>query len=235
MASKNNDTIISGKDLGALMMEDFCPRCFWIKQKFKLPWQIFPGIFSSIDSFTKKVVHAYFDIHGKAPAWLPALSGAVKYLKVPHWSKFARRDEATGIIVRGVLDDLFETAAGGHILPDYKTAKYTEGQDKLLPLYVGQLNAYAWVDTGFGSKVESLPLIYCEPVTDLEKWEGAFKEDGFSMGFSAKCVNIEIQPDLIPDLLLRAKQIIDLVEAPDAFDGCKDCEKATEIVLSLFR
>jgi len=50
---------ISDKNLGALALPDFCPRCFWIKMKTgnKLPFQIFPGIFSSIDAYTKHVVY----------------------------------------------------------------------------------------------------------------------------------------------------------------------------------
>ena len=52
---------ISAKDLGALAMKGFCPRCFWIQRRTRLPWQIFPGIFSSIDSYSKKVVHGQFD------------------------------------------------------------------------------------------------------------------------------------------------------------------------------
>jgi hypothetical protein len=33
-------------------MKGFCPRCFWISRRARLPWQIFPGIFSSIDSYS---------------------------------------------------------------------------------------------------------------------------------------------------------------------------------------
>jgi len=42
---------ISAKNLGELALSDFCPRCFWLKLHAKrLPFQIFPGIFSSIDA-----------------------------------------------------------------------------------------------------------------------------------------------------------------------------------------
>jgi hypothetical protein len=59
---------ISAKNLGALALPDFCPRCFWLKSRTKvLPFQIFPGIFSSIDSYTKRVVHAWIDANGNAP------------------------------------------------------------------------------------------------------------------------------------------------------------------------
>ena len=41
---------------GIFTIPDFCPRCFWIKlhMRFKLPFKISPGIFSSIDSYLKK-------------------------------------------------------------------------------------------------------------------------------------------------------------------------------------
>jgi hypothetical protein len=40
---------ISAKNLGELALADFCPRCFWFKLKVEnhLPFQVFPGIFSS--------------------------------------------------------------------------------------------------------------------------------------------------------------------------------------------
>lgn len=54
---------ISAKNLGQVALEDFCPRCYWIKLKTsnKLPYQIFPGIFSSIDAYTKKCAHALIE------------------------------------------------------------------------------------------------------------------------------------------------------------------------------
>ncbi|MDO8465291.1 MAG: hypothetical protein Q7S46_08580 [Gallionella sp.] len=66
---------ISAKDLGTLAMEGFCARCFWIQRHAPegLPYQIFPGIFSSIDSYSKKVIHGWFDQRGGAPQWLGAL------------------------------------------------------------------------------------------------------------------------------------------------------------------
>jgi hypothetical protein len=54
----DNQTIqISAKNLGILALPEYCPRCFWLKLKlqFKLPYQIFPGIFSSIDSYSRKI------------------------------------------------------------------------------------------------------------------------------------------------------------------------------------
>ena len=51
---------ISAKNLGVLSLPNFCPRCFWLKTHAKqLPFQIFPGIFSSINAYTKRVVHVW--------------------------------------------------------------------------------------------------------------------------------------------------------------------------------
>ena len=63
---------ISAKNLGQLKLPDYCPRCFYLKLKlqFKLPFQIFPGIFSTIDSYSKKITWQYFKKHKKLPPWL---------------------------------------------------------------------------------------------------------------------------------------------------------------------
>lgn len=220
-----NNIRISGKDLAALNMPDFCPRCFWLKRKANaLPYQIFPGIFSSIDSYTKKVVHGHFDVYRTPPrAMAEALEGAVKYLPPPSWQKFQRTDPVTGITVSGSLDGLFVRADTSHIIPDYKTAKFTTGQDKLLPLYVGQLNAYRWIDEGLGNTVHSTPLIYCEPMTNIEG--GMTTDFGFNLGFRAFTMQIPSFPGLINFLLLEAKKILDMPSPPMSSDGCTDCQR----------
>jgi len=223
------DIRISAKDLGALAMPDFCPRCFWIKKNVKLlPWQIFPGIFSSIDAYTKKTVHNYFDIHGQAPPWLPELKDAKRYLKVPWHTKFFRKDPVTGITVSGIMDDLFEFEDGSHMIPDYKTAKFTKNADKLIPIYDTQLNGYAYIEEGFGHEVrEELPLYYCEPITDpdIKRIEDA----GFNMGFSVHTVIIQKNTDKIPELLQRVHDILS-GDIPDAKEGCKNCNSLDEII-----
>ena len=223
------DIRISAKDLGVLAMPDFCPRCFWIKKKAKkLPWQIFPGIFSSIDAYTKKTVHEYFDINKKAPPWLPELTEAKRYLKALHWTKFQRTDPVTGITLSGMIDDMFEFDDMSRMIGDYKTAKYTKNADKLLPIYDIQLNGYAWIEEGFGSVVRpELPLYYCEPITepDIKRLE----ETGFNMGFSVKSVVVKKNTDIIPELLQRVHDILS-DKIPEGKEDCKDCVSLNNIV-----
>lgn len=239
---KKSDQIrIGAKDLGAMAMPEFCPRCFWVKQKAKpMPFQIFPGIFSSIDAYSRKIVHASFDQFGKAPAWLPVLEDAIGYLKVPHWRKFSRTDRATGITVGGVMDDLFQNKNGTLTIPDYKTARFTATQDKLYPMYAGQLNTYAWIQQSLSKQpIALLCLVYFEPVTDspsgkaverLPPWPlEKHTTTGFDMGFSAHTLVIEQDPELVPGLLVKAKEILSKPEPPSSLQGCKDCDNLERI------
>jgi hypothetical protein len=92
---------ISGKDLGALAMKGFCPRCFWISRRARLPWQIFPGIFSSIDSYSKKVVHGQFDKSGM-PGWLAPLGELKGYKDPPSAQRFRVPVEEHGLLLTEV-------------------------------------------------------------------------------------------------------------------------------------
>ncbi len=152
----NEQIRISAKKLGELAMPNFCPRCFWIKLRLKnkLPFQIFPGIFSSIDSYTKRIVHSWFDSHRSQPVWLNSLGNLVGYRETLHFSKFRILDEENNILLTGNPDDVLIKTDSSHIIVDYKTAKYTAAQDKLHPLYEAQLNSYAMI----GSKCPTLAM-----------------------------------------------------------------------------
>jgi hypothetical protein len=231
--SKPLDITISAKNLGAMMLEDACERCFWIKNKLKVPWQIFPGIFSSIDSYTKKAVHAWFDHFKEPPPWIPALKNAVDYLPTPHWKKYFRTDPLTGITVRTVADDIMRDKDGCIIIPDYKTAKWTKNQDKLLPMYEVQQNASAWIQQGFGDRVVAIPLVYCEPQTSPDVWGHLLSAEGFSMEFKTHQLDIEINPRKFAEVLSRAKGILSLNEPPPKGKGCKDCAQLGDIIEAL--
>ncbi|MBN1644072.1 MAG: hypothetical protein JW856_04575 [Dehalococcoidales bacterium] len=126
-------------------MPDFCPRCFWLKLRMdnKLPFQAFPGIFSSIDSYTKNIVCGWFDNYGSCPPWLKELGDIKGYITPPHHSKFQIVDEDSNVLLTGGPDAVFVKSDGSYIIADYKTARFTPAQDKLLPMYQVQLNSYA--------------------------------------------------------------------------------------------
>lgn len=227
---------ISAKNLGAFSLNDACPRCLWLRLKLsnRLPFQIFPGIFSSIDAYTKHVVHGWFDMHGMTPPWLSGLGDLRGYIEPPHHSRLQWVDPATNILLTGTPDGVLVRADGSLVIVDYKTARYTEGQDLLLPMYEAQLRVYALVGeaTGMLSPVTGLALIYMEPVTDASAAgnESNQRADGFAMGFRAKVHPVTLRPETIPPLLARTRELSDLAKSPVGRPDCRNCKLVADLV-----
>jgi CRISPR/Cas system-associated exonuclease Cas4 (RecB family) len=226
---------ISAKNLGALALPGFCPRCFWICMHCsKLPFQIFPGIFSSIDSYTKKVTNLHFELHHRLPSWLKEVSIQARPVKVPHHSKFKVLHEETDILLNGMPDEILQKEDGSFLILDYKTAKYTKAQDSLLPLYEVQLNAYAYIGKRNGyDPIAGLALVYMEPLTDLslEQLDSVIHEDGFLMGFGGHTLEINLNDEkLIPPLLNEVRKIYDQPVPPEGDEECKDCMLLEELI-----
>jgi hypothetical protein len=218
---------ISAKNLGAAALPSFCPRCFWIQMHAEgLPYQILPGIFSSIDSYGKRLVHAWFDRHQSAPLWLAGLGDIKGYRHPPHFSKFSTLDRETGIVLRGTPDGILVRRDDSHVIVDYKTAKFTAHQDELFPMYDAQLNAYAFVGEQCGfSPVSGLALVYTEPVTDnaAAAKDGNLTEAGFVMEFSTHVLPVDLAPKRISKLLAKVRAIYDRSHPPESREKCEDC------------
>lgn len=218
---------ISAKNLGGVAMPGFCPRCFWLTLHAEgVPFQIFPGIFSSIDSYGKRLVHGWFDRHHSAPAWLAQLGSIKGYRNPPHYSKFSILDRASNVLLRGTPDGILVMQDDSHLIVDYKTAKFTAHQDQLFPMYEVQLNAYAVIGNQQGlAPVSGLALVYTEPVTDSASAakDGNHTHSGFLMEFSAHIRRVDMAPERIPPLLARVREIYDQPRAPRPREGCVDC------------
>ena len=215
-------------------MPDFCARCFWIQQRSRdLPYQIFPGIFSAIDSYGKKIVHGWFDRHGSPPAWLAPLGELRGYVPPPHFSKFQITDDETGIVLSGAPDGILVRADDTRVIVDYKTAKFTEFQDELFPMYEAQLNAYAHLGERLWTQpVSALALVYTEPVTDdaTANDDANTSDGGFQMPFAARILPVERKPDLVPELLRLARSILDLDAPPPVVSHCKNCRNLENLI-----
>lgn len=227
---------ISAKNLGALALNSFCPRCFWIKMRCenKLPYQIFPGIFSSIDSYTKKVTNLHHEKLSIVPKWLSGFGELDRPVKVPHFSKYFIIDPTTNVRLRGGPDEVIQRKDGSFVILDYKTAKYTGTQDDLLPMYEVQLNAYAYIgDRTEFKPVSALGLIYYEPITDLtlDRIEEVLIDSGFNMGFRSNVHPIKLEPEtIIPPLLKLVRDISESAKAPDRLSRCKDCAALDHLI-----
>ena len=234
---ENERIRISAKNLGQLALTDYCPRCFWLKLKLnnKLPWQIFPGIFSTIDSYSKKITWQYFEKFNKLPTWFKPFGEFTGLVPVPGWSKFSIVDEQFNIKLTGVPDDIFIMVADGrYFIIDYKTAKFTENQDALLPMYMVQLNGYAHIFEKLKmGKIGGLGLCYYEPQGDAPTvaFETVLQEDGFVMPFRAHLKNIELRPEgIVLPLLKDVRMYADMETAPVGRDGCRDCGVLENVV-----
>lgn len=227
---------ISGKTLGQLALLSFCPRCFWLKQKLgnKLPWQIFPGIFASIDSYCKTIVDGYWEATDRIPKWLDPSDTLDRPVPAPGHQHFWILESETNIKLTGAADAIFRLVDGEYVILDFKTAKYTSSQDELLPLYETQLNAYAYIAERTGiSPVTGIGLVYCEPVTRLTEEQVAemVGQDGFLMPFKVKGLPLRLDPEqIIPPLLRRVRELADYPVPPDRRIGCKDCERVDALV-----
>jgi hypothetical protein len=183
-----------------------------------LPYQSFPGIFSTIDRYNKLIVQGYFDRTRSLPSWLGQLGEVESYVHPPHWSKFKVLGEETGVTLRGEADGIFKMADGSYAIVDYKTAKYTPGQMGLYKSYEVQLNAYAFIGNRLDlAPVGQLALVYMEPATDEQTAKKPHLVDdlGFSMGLTATVVPVDVRPDaLVPPLLREARNISEMDSPP---------------------
>jgi hypothetical protein len=225
---------ISAKNLGQLALPGFCPRDFWLGLHYDLPFGgPFPGIFSSLDSFSKKVVHAHFDRFNRAPPWLSALGEFRSYISPPNARTFYLEDAATGIRLTGAPDGILVRVDGSKTIVDYKTGRHTAGQDQLFPMYEIQLDGYAMIADRVGlGPVEQIALVYTEPVTDgdPELLDGALTDDGFSMGFRAKIVPVSLDANKLRPLLEEARRIYDATEPPQGARNCQNCANFDTLV-----
>jgi hypothetical protein len=204
-----------------------------MKCRDKLPFQIFPGIFASIDSYSKRLTASHFDRYGRVPKWFEGFGELGAPIAVPGWSKFKMIDEETNILLTGVPDEMLRHPERGIWIGDYKTARFSDAQDVLAPMYEVQLNCYALIapKIGLGS-VYGLGLLYYEPVTDLKGRDpdSLIKEDHFFLEFSPKLKPLKLEPEIVPPLLRRVREIYDLPDCPTGRLGCCDCSMLETLV-----
>ena len=202
-----------------------------------LPWQGFPGIFSSIDRYTKQVIITHLQREGELPAWMSGIGEVTGHLDPPHWSKFRAADQKTGATLRGEADAIFRLTDGSCVIVDYKTSRYNPDNRSQHRVYRAQLNAYAWVARRLEfPPVSGLALLYMEPATGDDAIASTAPVDleGLALGFRPTLVEVELDPErLIPPLIRRAARIHETPEPPEPRDGCRDCAALEGLLAAL--
>ncbi len=226
---------VSARTLGYLRL---CPRCGWIRLRCReLPFGRMPGIFNSIDAYVKQCIRGYFDQHGILPVWLPHLGEIRRYVPGDdlHYSRFSIVDPDTRIRLNGSPDDVFRLGDGSYHIVDYKTARFTETQDALLPLYEVQLNAYAYIARKRGWVISGLSLIYLEPQTAIDPVSGnSLLSDRLTVDFQAVRQPVTLCDDtLIPPLFQQTRELLEQQKPPQGTDGCEDCHLLDQLIAQL--
>jgi hypothetical protein len=239
MQKSMNPITINPRLLGELALPEPCIRCMWIKLHWKgpFPFEIpMPGIFSSIDAYTKRIIHAFYDHHKILPTWYPNIgkvSGYVDSYSL-HWSRFLREDEKTLITLRGTPDDIFRLADDSFHIVDYKTAKATKTQDQLFPIYEIQLNAYAYISERTNmTPTSGISLIYMEPETEVakENLPNLISRQSYSLRFKAVHKQVPLVPSRkIRPLLDLAREINEMQSPPVGKAACRNCESLARLV-----
>ncbi|MCX7994069.1 MAG: PD-(D/E)XK nuclease family protein [Fimbriimonadales bacterium] len=233
--------LISARTLGMLALADACERCFWIRQKIGEPPSPFPGIFSSIDSYSKKVVLAFMEWHQRVPDWFQQFGLNGQPLKSPHFMWFKVPVLNGELVLRGVPDEILLTPNDTLTIVDYKTARFKEN-DSLRPLYEVQLNVYARIAETlqiakpgypFPRPVEALGLLYYDPITEVDCPEKVHS-GGFLMEFRACWSPVERQDAWVDELVERAWSILSRSEPPPTRPNCPTCE-AYQLIASALR
>lgn len=235
-----NPIRISASRLGEILEDDICQRCYWLKLRLNhhMPFDIFPGIFSSIDSYTKDIVRSWFDVHGMPPHWLSPLGPITGYEEPKSWREFQTTDHEYGINLRGEADAIFKYPDSSYLIVDYKTARFGDPENKkLMPRYQVQLNAYARIAADCGpAPISHLALIYLEPATKghAPNYCDNCREDGFVMGFQARVVDVPLDAGLLTQAMARTRALFEKTDAPDGAPGCEDCNRIRELAEHLW-
>lgn len=218
---------ISAKNLAQLNIANSCRRCFWhlIRLRHKVPFNIFPGIFSSFDHIQKKLIEESLADGGNFPAWLGSFAQASGIAETP--ARMEHVDAGTNIVLVGIPDHVYEWSDASVSPIDYKTARHSRGQDALRPLYQGQLDAYAFLlEEECDLESERGALVYFEPNGDTV----TLTKDGFTQPWLASVVETDVSGARTSELLSTARDIYDLDIPPDGRAECPDCELLDNVV-----
>ena len=225
---------MSPKQLGELANPEFCPRCFWLhhRMKFKAPYDMFPGIFSTLDKYQKNMVTEHIKAYGKVPEWLNVFGEFVGVEPSPHWSKFSI-DLPNGWKFRGATDTLLRKTDGSLFILDEKTAMPKGDGHRLELMYDVQLNGYAKIanEVGLGP-VSGLGIVYNTPQQFGEDItvEKMASSDHYVMEFRPVTRVVPIDMVNVDRLLDTAISLVENETCPGGFEGCSNCIKIDELV-----
>ncbi len=206
-----------------------CPRCFYLDRKLGVGRP--PGFPFNLNSAVDTLLKKEFDIHRISGTKHPLQEHyGVDAVPVKHKDLDKWRHNFTGVeyhhkktnfVVFGAIDDLWENSKGEYIVVDYKaTAKngriekldqdWHDGYKRQMEIYqwLLRMNGYEVSDTGY--------FVYCNGMLDKEAFDARLE-------FDVTLIPYEGDDSWVEDVVLRAKEILDSDEIPEASNECDYC------------
>jgi len=236
--AKGTNISLSASEIGKPLLEDFCPRCFWFTKNFPIEnnnpyFSPMPGIISIADYYIKTVVKWHMEKLNRLPSWIstelkdeyPELDfESAKQVKPARWEISLFNNS---VVLKGQADEILEFPDGSWFIIDYKLAVFTENQEKLLPMYEAQLNAYAYLANKTTNKqIAGLALVYLNPQYKNLEDEIIKKRamDEFTFGFNPKVVPVEFKgSNWVESLCQNIFNILSSNNPPKGNPNCKGC------------
>jgi CRISPR/Cas system-associated exonuclease Cas4 (RecB family) len=194
-----------------------------------------PGIVGQADRYFKAVVNSHLQSKGLLPSWLAdALNGSFSQLNfhsVQHIEPERWEIEIPNLpcILVGEADAVWEFPDGRWFIADYKMASWTQTQQRLLPLYETQLNAYAYLaQRKFSKTVVGLALIYFEPEHKIPDADLLLQRNigQMMLGFRCTVIPVTLQPvELIESLCQQVLRILSSPVPPAGRQNCQGCQE----------
>jgi len=204
-----------------------------------------PGIVSQADTYIKRVVNTHLQKNGSLPSWLiSALNGSfpeLNFKPVRHVNpaKWQIRLPNAPCVLAGEADAIWEFPDGRWFIADYKMASLTQTQERLLPLYRAQLNAYAFLaQRSQGKTVSGLALIYLEPEHNAQTIADPAlllrTKEQLMLGFKCTVVPVDLQSsDWVENLCRKVFSILSSVVPPMGKQDCQGCQVLSDWLKSI--
>lgn len=220
-----------------------CPRCFYIDNKLGTARP--PGFPFNLNSAVDALFKKEFDVH-RVNGTVHPLAKAYGIAAVPfnhpkmdEWRDALRHGvqythPATGFVVRGGVDDVWQDPDGKLIIVDYK-ATSKDGKIESLDAdwhigYKRQIEVYQWLFRKNGFEVSNTAYwVYANASTDREAFDAKLE-------FEVTLVPYEGDDSWVEDALIAAKHCLDASDAPPAAEDCDYCtyrEAAGRALLAL--
>jgi len=214
-----------------------CPRCSYLDLRLGVKRPSMPGF--TLNNAVDELFKREFDIHRAQASTHPLMKAygvdAVPFNdeRMTEWRDALKRGVKThhlesNFIVRGGIDDVWQSASGELIVVDYKATSKKEGpstEDDLYDSYKKQVEVYQWLFRRNGFVVSPTAyFVYANGDSDKKAFDAKLE-------FDIKLIGYTGNDSWVEPTLMNMRETLTRNDIPDygrgtAFGG-KDCEYCT--------